>query len=221
MINSSSLQNDFQETDYNDSDISGLIHNEWGKASENDLLTDTLDEPVSKTLLRDLKAILIKFKHVFMPTKSEASRSLLSDWDLWGPLLVCCLLGGSLHDDETSNLFTLVFILIGVGSLVVTWNTKLLGGTVSVLQSMCVLGYCLGPLTISLPVVKTLRFVIGLPTPKFSLFMKFIVVLIALVWSCYAALNFMVDSIASSRKALAVYPICLFYSFVAWMIVTQ
>lgn len=108
----------------------------------------------------------------------------MKDWDLWGPLLVCCTLGITLHDDKTSNLFTLVFLLVFIGSLTVSLNTKLLGGTVSTLQSLCVLGYCLGPITLSLPVVRLLYLVIG-SSPKFNFFLKLIVVALSCCWSCY------------------------------------
>ena len=45
---------------------------------------DTLDEPIMETLLRDLRGICEKIKHVILPTsKSVAYRSVLKDWDLW------------------------------------------------------------------------------------------------------------------------------------------
>ena len=45
---------------------------------------DTLDEPISETLMRDLKGIITKVKHVILPTsKSSAYKSVLKDWDLW------------------------------------------------------------------------------------------------------------------------------------------
>ena len=122
MMNPTNDTSEFQSTNYNDSDLEGLIHNEWGTPAENDSLTDTLDEPVLDTLMRDLNCILEKFKYVFMPSSKttnfqSASRSLLKDWDLWGPLLVCCMLGLFMHDDGASNLFTLVFVLVFCGSL--------------------------------------------------------------------------------------------------------
>lgn len=40
----------------------------------------TLDEPVSVTISRDLKAVGYKFGHVFFPKQSTL---LLRDWDLW------------------------------------------------------------------------------------------------------------------------------------------
>lgn len=47
-------------------------------------LVSTLDEPVSVTINRDLKAIAYKLGHVFFPKKSNL---LLRDWDLWGLLI--------------------------------------------------------------------------------------------------------------------------------------
>ena len=46
----------------------------------------TLDEPIRETIFRDLKAVSQKFKHVIIPVDKS---SLLSDWDLWGPLILC------------------------------------------------------------------------------------------------------------------------------------
>merc|ERR1711881_669789 len=111
---------DFLEaSNYDADDLSGGIEGNW-KHTENDSLTDTLDEPVMATLMRDLKTVGVKFSYVFMPKKSQASRHLLQDWDLWGPLTVCCVLGLGLHDEKSENLFTLVFLIIGFGALTVT-----------------------------------------------------------------------------------------------------
>ena len=46
--------------------------------------------------------------------------------------------------------FATVFVLASVGSMVVTANTQLLGGSISFFQSLCVLGYCVLPLFFSL-----------------------------------------------------------------------
>lgn len=51
---------------------------------------DTLDEPVSTTIMRDLKAIGWKMKQVMLPKGN--TKSLLKDWDLWGPLVLCLAL---------------------------------------------------------------------------------------------------------------------------------
>jgi len=45
---------------------------------------DTLDEPISDTLSRDLRGIAVKIRHVLLPTSSaSAYKSVMKDWDLW------------------------------------------------------------------------------------------------------------------------------------------
>ena len=50
--------------------------------------------------------------------------------------------------------FAEVFVIVWIGALIVTLNIKVLGGTISFFQSVCVLGYCLLPLSISLVVCR-------------------------------------------------------------------
>ncbi|XP_061454173.1 protein YIPF6 isoform X4 [Rhineura floridana] len=93
----------------------------------------TLDEPVKDTVMRDLKAVGKKFIHVMYPKKSSA---LLRDWDLWGPLVLCVLLalmlqGGAADSTEDRGpQFAEVFVIIWFGAVVITLNSKLLGGTI-------------------------------------------------------------------------------------------
>ena len=47
---------------------------------------NTLDEPIKETIRRDLVAVGSKFYHVLYP---KEKKSLLKDWDLWGPLILC------------------------------------------------------------------------------------------------------------------------------------
>lgn len=104
-------------------------------------VVSTLDEPVTVTILRDVKAVGYKFGHVFFPKKSNL---LLKDWDLWGPLGLCIflaiLLQGNSSYDERAPEFASLFALFTCGAIVVTINTKLLSGKISFLQSICVLG---------------------------------------------------------------------------------
>lgn len=73
--------------------------------------------------------------------------------DLWGPLLVCLLLSTILSvtapGDSGSLVFAAVFVIVWAGAAAVTLNTQLLGGNVSFFQSVCILGYCVFPLTLS------------------------------------------------------------------------
>lgn len=71
------------------------------------------------------------------------------DWDLWGPLVICLSLAivlsidvgqldtilTSIADDQSPpeqsmNVFSLVISLVTIGSVVITVNSKLLGGKV-------------------------------------------------------------------------------------------
>jgi hypothetical protein len=81
--------------------------------------------------LRDLKAIYNKMLQVLHPRREYAA---LRDWDLWGPLLFTLTLAILLSLDappaQSLTVFTGVFVIVSVGSVVVTLNCKLLGGKV-------------------------------------------------------------------------------------------
>ncbi|XP_041460681.1 protein YIPF6-like [Lytechinus variegatus] len=193
-------------------------------ALEEDLEPSTLDEPIRDTLMRDLRAIGVKFGHALYPKQSKA---LLRDWDLWGPLVMCTLLGSLLHeatstDDKTEAAhlqFAEVFALISFGAVVVALNSRLLKGNISFFQSVCVLGYCLLPLVISLCVCRLLMIPSGHVTLLFAV--RIILVFVSFIWSTLASMAFLADSQPSHRKALAMYPICLFYFVIGWMIISQ
>ena len=55
--------------------------------------------------------------------------------------------------------FVLLFFSVFIGAMVVTFNTRVLGGQISYLQSVAILGYCLFPLFIAALVVQVMRFV--------------------------------------------------------------
>ena len=127
---------------------------------------NTLDEPIRDTIWRDVRAVGLKFKHVLYPVEKK---SLLKEWDLWGPLILCTFMATILqsHIDDDNHIhgekgaggdggpeFAEVFVIVWVGALVVTLNTKLLGGHISFFQSVCVLGYCLLPLGIALAICR-------------------------------------------------------------------
>ncbi|XP_072170867.1 protein YIPF6-like [Diadema setosum] len=192
-------------------------------AHDEDSEPSTLDEPITDTIMRDLRAVGVKFFHALYPKQSKA---LLRDWDLWGPLVMCTLLGSLLHessaDDETSSAhmqFAEVFALISFGAVVVSLNSRLLKGNISFFQSVCVLGYCLFPLVISLIICRLLMIPSGHVTLLFAI--RIILVILAFLWSTLASLAFLADSQAPHRKALAVFPICLFYFVIGWMIISQ
>ena len=182
--------------------------------------TSTLNEPVIDTILRDVKRIGFKLKYVLLPKVQEEKAKELRDWDLWGPLLLCMLLSLTLSlsssssatekTEETASLvFSIVFCLISVGSVIITINTLLLGGTISFFQSVCVLGYCLFPMNIAALIVCPWGF---------PMFVKLIIVAAGFTWATLSSVGFMSQLVNADRKALAVYPVLLFYLFLGWFI---
>lgn len=127
--------------------------------------------------MRDLNQVSDKLKVVLMPLGQESEQSVLNKLrdcgcsfqfipaiysynfplfvpgDLWGPLLVCLLLSTILSltapGDSGSLVFAAVFVIVWFGAAAVTLNAQLLGGTISFFQSVCILGYCIFPLTLS------------------------------------------------------------------------
>ena len=113
--------------------------------------SDTLDEPVSLTIVRDLAMVGNKLICVLNPRNSNIQ--MLKNWDLWGPLIICLMLATMLSwfapHEQMSLVFASVFVIISCGAAVVTVNALLLGGQMSFFQSVCVLGYCVFPLNIA------------------------------------------------------------------------
>ncbi|KAG1142468.1 hypothetical protein G6F38_007719 [Rhizopus arrhizus] len=99
---------------------------------------DTLDEPVSVTILRDLKQIGRKLQQVLNP---RGDRGVLKEWDLWGPLILCLALAITLSTSVPSSqsvpIFTGIFVIVWLGAAVVTLNAKLLGGSVFCMVNLC------------------------------------------------------------------------------------
>ena len=180
----------------------------------------TLDEPIRETIFRDLKAVGLKFKHVIVPTEKK---SLLADWDLWGPLILCTFMAFVLENSEEIDhgpAFAEFFALTWLGSIVVTVNIKLLGGTISFFQSACVIGYCLFPLAVSLIVSKLFLMLFDGDSMLVFILRSF-AVLISFLWSSYSSMQFLGNSTISKRKALAAYPMFLFYFVIAWMVLSD
>ncbi len=111
--------------------------------------------------------------------------------------------------------FAEVFVVVWAGALVVTLNTKLLGGNISLFQSVCVLGYCLLPLAGALGVCRlALAF-------ASAFLLRCVVVTAGFVWASYASMQFLGDCQPHRRKALAAYPMFLFYFLIAWMVISH
>jgi len=185
-------------------DAPGIASNDYG----------TLTEPVRETIMRDLRSIGKKLHYVLLPRARSESGAGLKEWDLWGPLLLCLTLSVILwieaHTDQKKIVFSLVFMIVWLGSCVVTANALLLGGQISFFQSVCVLGYCIFPLDLAAIVCHFIPIQVS--------FLRIIILTVALHWSTGASVAFMSELIPEDRKALAVYPVWLFYVAIAWII---
>eukprot|EP00835_Amoeboradix_gromovi_P004387 NODE_338_length_10654_cov_0.207295.p2 type:complete len:245 gc:universal NODE_338_length_10654_cov_0.207295:4409-5143(+) len=153
---------------------------------------DTLDEPVSATIKRDLLNVWRKMKKVIYPVGSD--EDLLKNWDLWGPLLLCLslaiVLSAENKGDQLTLMFSTTFVVVWIGSIIVTLNAKLLGGKISILQSVCVLGYCLFPLLISAIICFFVKII----------FIRLIIVSVSLAWSVWSSVGFLsIDSLQEKR----------------------
>ncbi|KAJ2662439.1 hypothetical protein IWW48_001848 [Coemansia sp. RSA 1200] len=172
--------------------------------------TNTLDEPILTTISRDFGKVGRKTVQVLYPKGRD---NALQEWDLWGPLFFCLSLAVIMSflapDQQESAVFTGVFALVCIGSCVVTLNCKLLGGHVSFFQSVCTLGYCISPMVIaSLVSLLAHRVIVTLP-----------VVAVAVGWCISASVGFLAGAQLANRRLLAVYPICLFYICIGWIII--
>eukprot|EP00074_Homo_sapiens_P104475 XP_016884940.1 protein YIPF6 isoform X4 [Homo sapiens] len=136
-----------------------------------------------RPLMRDLKAVGKKFMHVLYPRKSN---TLLRDWDLWGPLILCVTLALMLQRDSADSekdggpQFAEVFVIVWFGAVTITLNSKLLGGNISFFQSLCVLGYCILPLTVAMLICRLV--LLADPGPV-NFMVRLFVVIVMFAWS--------------------------------------
>ncbi|KXT12052.1 hypothetical protein AC579_4691 [Pseudocercospora musae] len=148
----------------------------------------------------------------------------LRDWDLWyvvykksmnwwltnddsrGPLLFCLLLSFFLslraRDDQRSEVFSGVFAMIWIGEAIVTLQIKLLGGTISFFQSVCIIGYTLFPMVIaSVLSAVNVHWIVRIPVYS-----------VLGLWSLAAGVSILGGSgVVKNRVALAIFPLFIFY----------
>eukprot|EP01017_Pseudomicrothorax_dubius_P036208 TRINITY_DN5165_c0_g1_i1.p1 TRINITY_DN5165_c0_g1~~TRINITY_DN5165_c0_g1_i1.p1 ORF type:complete len:237 (-),score=36.51 TRINITY_DN5165_c0_g1_i1:126-836(-) len=175
---------------------------------------DSLNETITETIMRDVRMIKFKLQHVLHPKLGDEGAKKLRDWDLWGPLLLCLLLAVTLSLEpsaSTSSMFGTIFMTFWFGAFIVTLNAKLLGGKVSFFQSVCVLGYCVFPIDVAALILFVLPE--WIPRP-----IRFIPVAVAFAWASYSSSNFMGALLSSQKRALALFPVVLFYLFLSWLV---
>ncbi|KTW28335.1 uncharacterized protein T551_02754 [Pneumocystis jirovecii RU7] len=173
---------------------------------------DTLEEPIYTAIYNDIKMIGIKLNYTLWPRNNY---NILNNWDLWGPLIFCLILSSCLSltapKSESTIIFTSIFCVVWISELIIALNLKLLGAPISLFQSISVLGYSLFP------------FVIITITNLFinTVFIKFPLIIIAYTWSTYASLSVIRNFSLTKKRLLAIYPLFLYYFFIAWIIFLQ
>jgi len=191
--------------------------------------TSDLDEPVFVSVKRDLARIWSKMAVVLDPRplfrrasdaegekeNQEKLRRELRDWDLWGPLLMCITLAtvqsASAPTHQASLVFASIFFLVWVGGASVTLNAQLLKTELSFFQSICLLGYCVFPLTFAALIVSF----IGIFAVRAA------VLCLALTWATRASSVFLASLTRPERQGLVLYPLFLFYLVLSLMILVQ
>ena len=105
----------------------------------------TLDEPKRESLKREFNSIIQKGKIALFPMTSANPKLL--DWDFWGPLFLCLLLGLVLSwqkkVENSGTIFIIVFSIVWIGGFIVSLNSQFLGINLSIFQCICILGYCM------------------------------------------------------------------------------
>jgi len=217
----------------NDEETSSLISGTMGDgnvgSTSTDMFTSDLDEPVTTTILRDLKRVGSKLVVVvdprrllkFCPTEDEVKvnndiiRRELRNWDLWGPLLICTVLGmtqcWSAPDDQKSLVFSSVFFVVWGGGAVLTVNAQLLGTPLSFFQSICLIGYSIFPLALAAILSQA----------SGSLAFRMPVAIVADLWALRASALFLSSIAKTDRKELVIFPVVLFYFVLTWMVLLE
>ncbi|KAM3179227.1 hypothetical protein ACTXT7_000983 [Hymenolepis weldensis] len=170
-------------------------------------LRGTLDEPIKETILRDVKSVGRKIAHVLFPRRGH---ELLSDFS------AVLQLSHGQKEDAGAPQFAQVFTVFWFGVLTVSINTKLLGGNLSFCQTVCVLGYCILPLVTGLVVNVIIKLFTSAST--WVLFIRLTLVFVGLGYSLFSASTFLAPNSRPNRVVLVVYPLCIFYFFIGWLV---
>ena len=126
--------------------------------------------------------------------------------------MLAAVLSIATNADDKTLLFEIVFCIVWVGGAVIAINGQLLGGNISFFQSICLLGYCLFPLNMA----AIVNLIIG---SYVHIIVKLLYVAVAFAWSTYSSVHFIKEMVPEDRKELAMYPVFLFYLFLAWFII--
>ena len=197
---------------------------------------DTLDEPISQTLIRDLTSIVAKVKHIILPvSKTDTYKSVMKDWDLWGPLVLCTFYCLTINHDQSmdnqSGLhFAELFLLLWLGFYVVAVNFKLLAvssrrrtstlAVPSIFQLVCVFGYCMAIPCIGIFLVKILTAIFSSKVVHLFYEKTLIGLVMGFAWPTWSALRVLSRFQSREKLVLGAYPVALLFFVVAWFLIS-
>ena len=176
--------------------------------------SNTLDEAIITTILRDLTLIYTKLKFVVIPYGSKDKKNFhIKQWDLWGPLILDLVLACTLalNSKEKSQMIILVFSIFWLGGVILYLNANFLGVKASIFQIFCLLGYCLFPLDVSAIFVTIFNA---------NVVIRFILVGIMCGWSIYSSSDYLKNLTKPEQRYLVLYPCILFYLYISWFIIS-
>jgi len=183
----------------------GLLQRENGLDRAERGQEDEGDTEETAGLTDNLRGIAGRLQDADTYLSGEMSEEL-RDWDLWGPLvfsLMLSLLLSMTAKEWQDEVFTSVFAIAWLGTIIVTFQIRLLGGKIGFFQTVSIIGYTLFPLVIAalLSAFVPLKWFIRLP-----------IYLVLLVWSFAAGVSILGGSgVVRNRVALAVFPLFVFY----------
>ena len=192
------------------SDINNLNRNEYETPLTSK--TNTLNESIPSTILRDLKSIYYKLKYVINPFSSNTDKKRhINEWDLWGPLIFITFLSCTLaiKAQEKSKIIVIIFVIFWLGSFLIFLNGNLLDSNIKFFQVICLLGYCLFPLNIS-------AFILAVS--NFYEIIRFFIVIFTCIWSLYSIEGYFKMVSLPEQKNLVFYPAILMFAFISWFI---
>ena len=192
------------------SDINNLNRNEYETPLTSK--TNTLNESIPSTILRDLKSIYYKLKYVINPFSSNTDKKRhINEWDLWGPLIFITFLSCTLaiKAQEKSKIIVIIFVIYWLGSFLIFLNGNLLDSNIKFFQVICLLGYCLFPLNIS-------AFILAVS--NFYEIIRFFIVIFTCIWSLYSIEGYFKMVSLPEQKNLVFYPAILMFAFISWFI---
>eukprot|EP00743_Colponemidia_sp_Colp-15_P006573 GILK01007082.1.p1 GENE.GILK01007082.1~~GILK01007082.1.p1 ORF type:complete len:267 (-),score=19.47 GILK01007082.1:182-931(-) len=174
----------------------------WMLEEDDDDLDGAMQRPILEELEIDPAAILKKIHCVLVPTHTD--RNVLVDQsDFWGPFFVVIGYATLLVWGQLSVISWIMTIWL-VGSFIVFFLTRVLGGEVSYGTALSVLGYSILPLVLVTLVLTVLR-----ASGSFAGLLK----LCGTLWAAYSAGSLLVSPQLHNKRVLVMYPILLLYIY--------